>query len=277
MRRSSSGAEDHGNVDESNLFFGPYFRLEPGAYAIRFMGELEGPLRIRLAQKFASERLLERIVNSFRTPLRLTLTRPAEKFEIIGDRLDETRSMVLRSIEIVRETAVRAAPEEAAAAARAVAPPDAGPEVRRGLRGFVRDGRGRDLPLPLTVPAFAMQVHDAFGSADGNRLRAGAAIAFDAHSHGDVAEEVLFLGPALRFEPGEYSFRLRGALQGSLGLRVVAELGNRLRETVVESFDEPTTVRIESPTSGVEIIGLRTAATRAMTLASVEITVAPFQ
>ena len=99
--------KDHGRFDQKNLFFGPYFHLEPGDYAIRIDGELQGPLHLRVTQKFASETLVDRTVRNFRDAIRLTLMDPAEKLEIIGDRLPETQSMTLRAIEITRKGAAK--------------------------------------------------------------------------------------------------------------------------------------------------------------------------
>ena len=63
-----------------------------------------------MTRKFASETLLDTIVKSFADPIRLTLTSPAEKVEVIGDRLTDTRSMTLRAIEILRKTASKEEP-----------------------------------------------------------------------------------------------------------------------------------------------------------------------
>lgn len=95
-------AAEHGRIAETNLFFGPYYRLDAGDYAIRLDGALEGALRIRLTQNFASETLVETTVKSFDDPVRLKLARPVEKFEILGDRTPDTRAMTLRAIEITR-------------------------------------------------------------------------------------------------------------------------------------------------------------------------------
>ena len=99
--------QDHGQVGENTLFFGPYLSLPPGEYTIRMNGDVEGRVRLRLTRSFASECLLETTVESFKGPIRLRLTNPAEKFEIIGDRVDDTRSMTLRAIEIVRRRQTR--------------------------------------------------------------------------------------------------------------------------------------------------------------------------
>ena len=58
--------KDHGRFDEKNIFFGPYFFLEPGEYAIRIDGELQGLLNLRITQKFASEILVDMTVKNFR-------------------------------------------------------------------------------------------------------------------------------------------------------------------------------------------------------------------
>jgi glycosyltransferase involved in cell wall biosynthesis len=97
-------AEDHAGI-EAPLFFGPYLRLEPGNYNFQFRGELDGQLKVRLTRNFTAECLLETVLASFAQPIRLKLEHAAEKFEIIADRTNFTRSMVLRSIEVKREPA----------------------------------------------------------------------------------------------------------------------------------------------------------------------------
>jgi len=96
-------SKEHDDVAETNLFFGPYLHLEPGRYAFRLGGQLQGALRIRMTQNFASGTLLDTVVKSFRPPIRLTLTHAVEKFEILGDRTSDTRTLTLRAITIVRE------------------------------------------------------------------------------------------------------------------------------------------------------------------------------
>ena len=117
-----------------------------------------------------------------------------------------------------------------------------------------------------------MRVHDAFGKGATNRLRAGSAIAFDSKSHGEVEAPALFFGPYFHLEPGDYSFRFRGALKGSLGLRFTRNFGaETLSDVEVESFDNPVRLRIDTPADKVEIIGFRLKSTRAMTISAIEI------
>ncbi len=95
----------HARVDVSTLFFGPYLELEPGAYWFRIQGDLDGQVRVRITQQFAAECLLETTLASFREPVRVELSSRATKIEIIADRLQDTQSLTLRGIEIVREAA----------------------------------------------------------------------------------------------------------------------------------------------------------------------------
>ncbi len=264
-------AEDHNGVDAS-LFFGPYLRLEPGDYSFQFRGELDGPLRVRFTRNFAAECLLETVLTSFAEPVRLKLEHTAEKLEIIGDRTDSTRSMILRSIAVEREEASSA--ERTAAAPPA---PDAGEDSRRDARPVtIRSDEGRELSLPVVWPSTAMRVHEAFGKGEANRLRAGSSVAFDAKSHGGIEEQVLFFGPYFHLEPGHYSFRFRGALEGALELRFTKNFGaETLHEVEVASFEAPVRVTVETPADKVEIIGRRLNSTQAMTLSAIEIAVAP--
>jgi glycosyltransferase involved in cell wall biosynthesis len=254
-------AEDHGDVDAA-LFYGPYLRLEPGDYRFRFQGELDGALRLRLTRDYATECLLETVLIDFQQPVRLRLEQPAENFEIIGNRTDSTRSMVLRKIEVERQELGEHRASDGMA--------DAGGGPGHPIA--MRTDDGRELALPLVWLASAMRVHDAFGEGEANRLRAGDSIAFDAKAHGAVEEQVVFFGPYFHLEPGDYSFRFRGALKGSMGLRFSKNFGEEtLFEVEVDSFDDPVRVKIESPADKVEIIGRRLPATRAMTLSAIEI------
>ena len=200
-------------------------------------------------------------MKSFEDPIRLKLTSPAEKFEIIGVRIGDTLSMTLRAIEIVRETAeqveelvdsVNIEKFEAADAVSAVqevpavqwipavlegrariaaAVPKAGRFAGtrpRGRGSYGEAGRlfhlGHDRESAFAAvdrPGYGVDRRDAFGVGSTNSLRAGAKIEFDASSQGAVHEPVLFSGATLRLAPGEYSFQLRGALKGSLKLRFI--------------------------------------------------------
>ena len=71
--------EDHGHVGENALFFGPYLSLQPGNYTISMNGDIEGHVRLRLTQSFASECLLETIVESFERPYPPEADEPGRK------------------------------------------------------------------------------------------------------------------------------------------------------------------------------------------------------
>jgi glycosyltransferase involved in cell wall biosynthesis len=108
LRAGSAIAFDgaaHGNVDQANLFYGPYLKLQPGDYSFRIDGDLVGPIQLQLTQRFAQETLLETVVSSFAEPIRLRIDKAAEQFEIIAKKLPGTRALTLRSIEIARSPA----------------------------------------------------------------------------------------------------------------------------------------------------------------------------
>ena len=224
-------AKDHGRVAEKNLFFGPYLRLEPGEYAIRIDGDLQGRLRLRLTQKFASENLLDTILTGFGEPIRLKLASPAEKFEIIGDRVSDTRSVTLRAIEIRREPAPQHDDPRPPGLFRRLLGRnlDRGASARRSEADAppspLRDSAGRELPLPLTLAASSLKAPDAFGAGEGSRVRSGESIVFDAEAMSDVAEPILFSAPSLHCERGTYLVRLRGAVDGPLGIRFASNRG----------------------------------------------------
>ncbi len=244
-------------------------------------GDVEGRVRLRLTRSFASECLLETTVESFKNPIRLRLTNPAEKFEMIGDRVDDTRSMTLRAIEIVRE-----ATDKESAGAWEVQPDPDTPVDRRDPTASAETVDepnpgavvGADAPpdfsAPLILPASVLRVGDAYGAGSSNTLRAGSTIEFDRDRHRDVLEPVLFSSAPLRLAPGEYDVQFRGALRGSLKLRFAKGSGGNLRRRG-ETFYIPTRVAVEQPLDALEIIGLRTKSTQTMSLASIEISSAP--
>ena len=126
--------------------------------------------------------------------------------------------------------------------------------------------------LPSVLSAHKMRVHKVYNAAPEERVRANSTIRFDRNVHADVAEPILFFGPYLHLEPGDYSFRFNGALEGSLGLRFTKRFGAEcLKEVVVASFDAPVRVTVETAAEKVEIVGVRLDDTLAMTLSSIEL------
>jgi hypothetical protein len=91
------------------LFFGPYIVLEPGRYKLRFDGELAGELKLRLTRASGRDCLRELVLTSFDAPVVLECDEPAEDFEVVGARTNDTRIMRLKSIEVA---AVSAAAED---------------------------------------------------------------------------------------------------------------------------------------------------------------------
>ena len=147
-------AAAHGEINELRLFFGPYLRLEPGDYSFFFHGELQGRLKLRLTQKFASETLLETVLSTFDQPVHLRLEAPAEKFEIIGDRTKDTRSMTLHAIEVTPAELCNqrvGVAESTATEPRAPAPREAPVAAREheGMAPSSRRGWREKIPFPL--------------------------------------------------------------------------------------------------------------------------------
>jgi hypothetical protein len=236
-----------GAVDEETLFYGPYIPLAAGRYSLTLDGELEGELKLSLTAQDGALHLAETTVTDFDAPIVFELAEPVERFEIVGFRTPRLRSLTLRCA--IGE--LRPGREEPEAAS----PPDkpSSPQTR-------------------VVAAAAMWVHDAFKSGHRNRLRDGAAIAFDLAEHADVMEPSLFFGPYIRLEPGRYSLRFAGELQGSLNLRLTRNKGRDcLRELVLSDFDAPVFLEIAEPANNFEAVGTRTQDTRAMRLESIEI------
>jgi len=143
-------------------------------------------------------------------------------------------------------------------------------------RSLLRDSGGRDLPLPLKLPAASLHPADAFGAVEANRLRPGGSIVFNAETMSE--ELILFSGPCFHLERGIYLIRLRGSLEGLLGLRFTKNLGvDRLREVAISRFDEPVRIVVSEPADNVEITGYRMKATRSLTLDSIEIDAVPIE
>ncbi len=147
-------AAAHGEIDELCLFFGPYLRLEPGDYSFFFHGELQGRLKLRLTQKFASDTLLETVLSTFDQPVHLRLEASAEKFEIIGDRTKDTRSMTLHAIEVTPAELCNqraGVAESTATEPRAPAQREASVAAREheGMAPSSRRGWREKIPFPL--------------------------------------------------------------------------------------------------------------------------------
>ena len=157
---------------------------------------------------------------------------------------------------------------DATSAASAAMAPEPG-ETAPGT-AFLRSDDEVILPLPCTIDADRMRVHDAYGAGAENRLQADHEIIFDARIQEDVAEPVLFFGPYLHLEPGSYSFSFVGELDGPLKLRLTQRFATEcLFETELDGFTKPILLRLEAPAEKFELIGERTAGTRSMTLRSI--------
>ena len=270
LRENSSivfDREAHDDVDEPVLFFGPYLHLAPGRYTFRFNGELEGSLRLRLTADFAAKTLRNIVVKGFGEPLQVTIAEPLDKVEIIGEMTTDTKAMRLLSIAME----VTPLPADEAQSLPAGETSDGAPEIvlESAKSSSIFDDDGKPLASPLVLPANTMRVHNA-------RLRAESTIVFDRRVHADFPEPILFFGPYLRLEPGHYSFLFDGELDGSLRVRCTHDFASKtLRDVVVKGFDAPLQVTVEQPADKVEIIGEFTRGTRALTLRSIEIAMAP--
>jgi glycosyltransferase involved in cell wall biosynthesis len=241
-------AERDAAVDEQTLFFGPYIPLPAGRYSVTLDGELEGELRLSFTAEGGSLHLVETTVTFLGAPIVFELPRAVERFEIVGARTPQLRSLALRCA-IGELRACRGEPEVAKAA---------------------------DKPSLRLVPAAGMRTPDAYKSGHRNRLRDGAAIAFDLASHAGVKETTLFFGPYIRLETGRYSIRFVGELQGSLNLRLTRDHGRDcLRELILSDFDAPVVLELAEPANNFEAVGARTQDTRAMRLESIEIAAVP--
>src|SRR5215469_16089252 len=88
----------HGDAAKRVIFYGPYIRVEPGVYLFTPKGELDGNLLLRFTHSIGTL-IKEVTIDSFR-PIVLTLTRGLDKFEVVGLRTPELKSMKLQSIAV---------------------------------------------------------------------------------------------------------------------------------------------------------------------------------
>jgi hypothetical protein len=241
-------AERDDAVDEQTLFFGPYIPLPAGRYSVALDGELEGELQLSFMAQGGSLHLAETTVTALGAPIVFELPHAVERFEIVGLRTPRLRSLTLRCA--IGEL--------------------------RACRGEPEAAKSTDKPSSRLVPAASMRAPDAYKAGHRNRLRDGAAIAFDLASHAGVKETTLFFGPYIRLEPGRYSLKFVGELQGTLNLRLTRDFGRDcLRELVVSDFDAPVDLEIGEPANNFEAVGARTQDTRTMRLEAIEIAVVP--
>lgn len=288
----------HGAVPQKILFYGPYAALPAGRYAFRFDGEIDGELGLTFTANGGARQIARFEVTSFDEPVVVELSAPVEKFEIVGARTSTLKHLILRCgfaefrgspARVDDEAAAQRTAESDAEAGKGPDPtpsrsaaiaeaeqegPSARPEAEE--LAHARDAKGNALSLPFALPADKLSVHDAYDAGSQNRLRVGPTISFDSETHADVSESRLFYGPYLHLEPGDYSFQLRGALEGSLKLRFTKAFGAEcLREVVVTDFEAPVRVPVEAAADNVEIVGVRQKNTKAMTLSSIELAVDP--
>lgn len=91
-------ASRHGGVEQPVLFYGPYISVEPGVYLFTCAGELDGNLQIRFTHQ-SGKPIKQLAIDSF-DPILLVLTRRVERFEVVGVRTPELKSMKLKSIAV---------------------------------------------------------------------------------------------------------------------------------------------------------------------------------
>jgi glycosyltransferase involved in cell wall biosynthesis len=119
----------------------------------------------------------------------------------------------------------------------------------------------------FTIGAGDLRCHDAYTA-----MRRGDSIEFDARTHGQVAESVLFFGPYITVEPGVYLLSFNGELDGELQIRFTHQGGTRVvKELLVNRFDRLLCLPLTSRLDRFEVVGLRTAALRSMKLQSISV------
>ena len=267
--------ERDGRVQQDILFFGPYVPLPAGRYLFSFDGEIDGELHLAFTGNTGETKITETMAASFARPIPVDLPKGVAQFEIVGTRTQSLKRLVLRGVfaELRGVQPQSESGQEYSGAvnkesARAAAAIPALQALRRADGPvYAVDDDGRALVTPYDFSAERMRVHDIASRVDGT-------IVFDGKA-AEGADPVLFFGPYLRLEPGLYSFRFRGALSGSLKLRLTSNFSSRiLRELVITGFQAPVELILREPADKVEIIGERTRHTRAMRLQSIEIAVA---
>jgi Methyltransferase domain len=137
---------------ERVLFYGPYIGLEAGVYSITLNGGLDGALTLRFTHHVGKSLIEERTIDTFGTPLCLTVTEPVDGFEVVGIRTDQLRSMRLDSIFVDR-----IGPVEANAPVAAVSNPvghvaDYPALTREHVAGAHLFADRKDLILSLPIP-----------------------------------------------------------------------------------------------------------------------------
>jgi glycosyltransferase involved in cell wall biosynthesis len=119
----------------------------------------------------------------------------------------------------------------------------------------------------FTIAAADLRCHDAYTA-----MHRGDSIEFDARTHGQVVESVLFFGPYITVEPGVYLLSFNGELDGELQIRFTHQGGTRVvKELLVNSFGRLLCLPLTSRLDRFEVIGLRTAALRSMKLQSISV------
>jgi glycosyltransferase involved in cell wall biosynthesis len=268
-----------GDIQEDVLFYGPYVWLPAGRYAFTLDGEISGELDIALTAAQGLEKIAWVPLTSFADPIVIDLPEPVDNFEIVGHRTPSLERLVLRGAMVeyqagaTAKTEARASerPREETEKPGALGDrPMSAPASPASVCG--RDDDGRPVRFPCTISPEKMRVHEAYGAGARNLLRAGSAIAFRVKDHGRVAEDTLFFGPYFSLEPGDYTIRIDGELQGRLRLRLTQKFASEtLVDMVVSSFKETIRLKLTSPAEKFEIVGDRLGDTQSVTLRAVEI------
>lgn len=273
--------EVHGAVKEDVLFFGPYVPLAAGRYAFAFDGEVSGGLELDFTADLGTSKLARVSVTHFAEPIIFDLKQPVEKFEIVGKRTPSLERLILRGAFIEYHASQGRDPERASPILSLLAADarNATGDVRAAVLDppaekpvYGRDDDGKPLRFPCTISAAEMNVPDAYGLGPRNRLRTASTIAFRIKDHGRFAHQNLFFGPYFHLEPGDYTIRIDGELQGPLHLRVTQNFASTtLVATTIRHFRDPIRLTLTSPAEKLKIIGDRLPETQSMTLRAIEI------
>jgi hypothetical protein len=92
--------EERYTAATENIFYGPYWRLPPAVYLFWLNGELDGDLKIDLADRDGGVILKEHVLRDFADPLCVAVTQALERFEVRGYRTPSLKILRLDSVAV---------------------------------------------------------------------------------------------------------------------------------------------------------------------------------
>jgi FkbM family methyltransferase len=94
--------DEHQDIVEPALFFGPYIDLQAGSYQLSFRAHGDGKANLSVTENAGHHIIAESVVSNWAAPIKFSLKEPARQFEVVLRRRPELKSLDLSEILIER-------------------------------------------------------------------------------------------------------------------------------------------------------------------------------